>query len=107
MDEFVNLLFNPSFQLGTVVGAALAMLGFLAFICLAEVHGRALDRRQGNTLDEIEHFQRTGEAIRYGMPHHAPSAPEAANDATLDLRDAYRRPRSQRSQLAELRSGPR
>lgn len=107
MDDILSLLFNPDFQLGTVVGASLAMAGFLSFICLAEVRGRALDRRQGNALDEIEHFQRTGEAIRYGshlQPHRAPPPPEAANDATLDLRDAYRRPRSAR---ADMRSGLR
>jgi len=103
VDDILSLLFNPDFQIGTIAGAALATVGFLAFVSLAELRGRAIDRRRGNVLDEIEHFQRTGEAIRHGS-HLPPPAYEAANDATLDLREAYRQPRSARS---EMRGGPR
>ena len=106
MDEIRSLLFNPDFQLGVIAGLSLGSVLFLLFVSLAELRGRYIDRRRGSALDEIEHFQRTGEAIRYGShlpPHRAPP-PEAANDATLDLREAYRRPRSAR---AEMRGGPR
>lgn len=104
MDEILSLLFNPDFQFGAVAGASLASAGFVTFVALLGVLDKRQDRRRGNPLDEIEHFQRTGDAIFYGDLPAPPRVAEAANDATLDLREAYRRPRSAR---AEMRSAPR
>jgi hypothetical protein len=105
VDEILSLLFNPDFQFGVIAGAGLASAGFVTFLALLGVIEERQDRRGGEALDQVEHHQHTAEAIHYGAARPAPlRAPEAANDATLDLRDAYRRPQSRR---AEMRSGPR
>lgn len=93
---------SPDFLFGLIVGAALAVILFLAFLSLLGFLEESADRRRNNPLDQVEHFQRIGEDLRYGADRTTP--PPAANEATLDLRDAYRRPRSA---VAEMRGGPR
>ncbi|MGH8075594.1 MAG: hypothetical protein ACREO4_16210 [Lysobacter sp.] len=104
MDEILSLLFNPDFQFGVIAGISLSAVSCVVFLALIGVVDEHHDRRRANALDQVEHHQRTMEAIRYGEPRASLHAPEAANDATLDLRDAYRRPQGRR---AEMRSGPR
>ncbi|HVI60104.1 MAG TPA: hypothetical protein VM619_14695 [Luteimonas sp.] len=108
MDEVIFLARSPAFRLGFTFGLAAATMAILAFLALRGARARRADRRTANViagaLDQMEHFQRTGDAIFYGNLPAPPRTPEAANAATLDLRDAYRAPRGTR---AELRSSPR
>ena len=105
MDTILSLLLNPDFQFGVLAGAGLASAGFVAFLALLGACDEREDRRSGGALARVEHLQHTGDAIFYGDRPAPQRTPAAANDdATLDLRDAYRRPRGRR---ADMRSGPR
>jgi hypothetical protein len=105
VDEILSLLFNPDFQFGVIAGGGTASALFVLFAVLADLRDRAGDRRQAGHLDRAERLQRSLEGIHFGGDLPAtPPVPEAANDAAVDLRDAYRRPRGKR---AELRSAPR
>lgn len=105
-----STLSSPVFWYGLMAGFSLAAVLALALLALLgfldqRAAGRQRDRRNRDPRHHADYLARCAREASFGGNLPAPPrAADAANDATLDLRDAHRGPRTAR---AELRTSPR